>query len=301
MPYAHNGPVELFYEQWGPSDGIPLLLVNGLSSQMISWDDSLMQAFVDHGFTTVRYDNRDVGESTWFDDDPVDVDATMARFFAGESIEVPYAIEDMADDAAAVLDALGWRSAHILGVSMGGMIVQAFAIRYPEKTRSLVSIMSTTGDPDVGQPSQSAAEALLRPTADGRDAAIEASVEVGRIISSPIHFDEAVERERAARAFDRANNPDGVVRQLFAVLTQQPRSDALRRLDVPALVVHGALDPLVAPSGGRRTHEALAGSELLELPEAGHDIPEIYRADLVDRVAELAARADARRGEAVAS
>lgn len=293
MPYAHNGSVELFYEQWGPTDGMPLLLIMGLSAQMISWDDSLMQAFADHGFCVVRYDNRDVGKSSWFDEAPVDMEAQIARFFAGEPLDVPYSIEDMADDAAAVLDDLGWRSAHILGASMGGMIAQAFAVRYPERTRSLVSIMSTTGDPDVGQPDGAALEALLQATPPGREAAIEASVQVGRVIGSPVYFDEAAERDKAARSYDRGNNPDGVVRQLLAIISQRSRTEALRALDTPALVIHGKLDPLVNPSGGVRTHEALRNSELIELPEAGHDMPEIYRDDLVRRITELAQRADA--------
>lgn len=294
MPYAHNGPVELFYEQWGPTDGTPLLLIMGLSAQMISWDDSLMQAFVDQGFCAVRYDNRDVGESTWFDDSPIDLEREVGNFLAGHPLNAPYGIEDMADDAAAVLDALGWRSAHILGASMGGMIAQSFAIRYPEKTRSLVSIMSTTGDPDVGQPDRAAAEALLKPVPEGREAAIEAAVEMGRVIGSPMYFDEDAERDKATRSYDRGNNPDGVLRQLLAILTQASRTEALRQLDVPALVVHGQLDPLVDPSGGQRTHEALAHSELVELAAAGHDIPTEYRPDLVARIAELARKADAR-------
>ncbi len=293
MPYAHNGSVELFYEEWGPSDGVPLLMIMGLSAQMISWDDSLMQAFVDHGFAPVRFDNRDVGESTWFDDAPVDIEAEIGHFLAGEPLSAPYSIEDMADDAAAVLDAVGWKGAHILGASMGGMIAQSFAIRYPEKTRSLTSIMSTTGDPDVGQPDPAAAEALMQPTPEGRDAAIEASIRTGRVIGSPVHFDADAERVKAERAYDRGSNPDGVLRQLLAILTQSSRTEALGRLEMPALVIHGALDPLVNPSGGRRTHEALADSELIELPEAGHDIPGVYRPELVARIAELAQRADA--------
>lgn len=297
MPYAHNGSVELFYEQWGPTDGTPLLLIMGLSAQMISWDDSLMDAFVDHGFCVVRYDNRDVGESTWLDESPVDIEGEIARFFAGEPLGAPYSIADMADDAAAVVDAVGWKSAHIMGASMGGMIAQSFAIRYPEKTRSLVSVMSTTGDPDVGQPDTEALEALLAPTPQGRDAAIESSVRTGRIIGSPTYFDEAAERDKAIRSYDRGNNPDGAIRQLLAIITQPSRTDALRALDVPSLVIHGKLDPLVNPSGGWRTHEALRDSELVELPEAGHDIPEIYRPDLVERVAGLARRADVELAE----
>lgn len=293
MPFANNGEVTLCYEQWGPSDGVPLLLIMGLSAQMIAWDDSLMETFVDHGFCAVRYDNRDVGKSTWFDHAPVDIEQEISNFLTGQPLGAPYSIEDMADDAAAVLDALGWESAHILGASMGGMIAQSFAIRYPKRTRSLTSVMSTTGDPDVGQPQHQALEALLAHTGTTREEIIDAGVEVGRVISSPVHFDPEVERERVIRSYERANHPEGVVRQLIAILTQRPRTEDLRKLEVPALVVHGKLDPLVDPTGGVRTHEALQNSELIELDEAGHDIPEIYRADLVDRVAQLARKADA--------
>ena len=297
MPIAHNDSIELFYEQWGPADGTPLLLIMGLSAQMISWDDVLMQALVDHGFSVIRYDNRDVGKSTWLTDSPVNIEEEVGKFLTGQPLQAPYGIEDMADDAAAVLDAVGWDSAHIMGASMGGMIAQSFAIRYPERTRSLVSIMSTTGDPDVGQPDAAAAETLLEPASEGREAAIESAVRIGRIIGSPVHFDEVAERDIAARSYDRGNNPEGVVRQLLAILTQASRTEALRQLDVPALVIHGTLDPLVNVSGGQRTHEALANSELIELPEAGHDMPQIYRADLLDRITNLAQRADAAAAE----
>ncbi len=292
MPFAHNGSVELYYEEWGPSDGTPLLMIMGLSAQMISWDETLMQMLVDAGFHAVRYDNRDVGESTWFDDAPVDMEAEVGRFLAGEPLTTPYSIEDMADDAAAVLDAVGWKSAHILGASMGGMIAQSFAIRYPEKTRSLVSIMSTTGDPDVGQPDHAAMEALLQPVGEGREAAIEASVRMGEVIGSPDHFDAERERLKATRAYDRGHNPQGVLRQLLAILTQTPRTESLRNLEVPALVIHGKVDPLVTPSGGVRTHEALRNSELIELPDAGHEIPPVYWPEIVGRVADLAQSAD---------
>ena len=293
MPFAHNGPIELFYEKLGPDDGVPLLAIMGLSAQLIAWDDSLCQAFVDQGFSFVRYDNRDVGKSTWLDDQVIDLEAEVGRFLAGEPLDPPYSIEDMAADAAAVLAAVGWDSAHIMGASMGGMIAQAFAIGYPDRTRSLISIMSTTGDPDVGQPNPEAATALMQTESASREAVIDAAVEVGRIISSPVHFDPVLERGYAIAAHDRAYHPEGSLRQLLAVITQKSRTEALRALDVPALVIHGKLDPLVNPSGGERTHEALRNSELVELAEAGHDMPEVYRPELIARVTALAAQADA--------
>lgn len=293
MPLAHHGSVDLFYEKLGPDDGIPLLAIMGLSAQMIAWDDALCEAFVDRGFCMVRFDNRDVGKSSWLDDQAVDLETEIGNFLTGEPLGAPYSIEDMAEDAAAVMDAVGWSSAHIMGASMGGMIAQAFAIAHPERTRTLISIMSTTGDPDVGQPDDAAAASLLVPPPTNREEAIESAVAIGRIISSPIHFDEAAERDYAVRAYERAYHPEGSLRQLLAILTQRSRTEALRALDIPALVIHGKLDPLVAPSGGARTHEALRNSELIELPEGGHDMPEIYRAELIEKITALAAQVDA--------
>lgn len=290
MPRATHGTIELEYEQLGDPSAEPLLLIMGLGAQLTAWDDSLCDAFVARGFTVVRYDNRDVGRSTHLDDQVVDLEAEIGHFLSGEPINTPYSIEDMADDAAAVLDAVGWDSAHIMGASMGGMIAQSFAIRHPARTRTLISIMSTTGDPDVGQPDPEVAGVLLEPPADGREAVIEASVAVDRVIASPMYFDEELSRAKSAAAYDRAYYPDGILRQLLAILTQRPRSEDLRALDVPALVIHGAKDPLVTPTGGQRTHEVLRGSELIVLPEAGHDMPEVYRPELIDRVTALAMR-----------
>lgn len=290
MPRAKNGHVELEYEHIGDPDGEPLLLIMGLGAQLLSWEDSLCQSFVDQGFSVVRYDNRDVGLSTWLDDHVVDLQTEVGNFLAGEPIGAPYTIEDMADDAAAVLDAVGWDSSHIMGASMGGMIAQEFAIRHTPRTRSLISIMSTTGDPDVGQPDPEVATVLLQPPAEGREASIEAGVAVGRAIASPTLYDEAADRAAITAAYDRAFHPEGTLRQLLAIITQRSRTEDLKALEVPALVIHGAKDPLVTPSGGQRTHEALAGSELILLPEAGHDMPEVYRPELIDRITALAMR-----------
>ena len=292
MPLAHNGEIDEYYESMGPEDGRPLLLIMGLSAQMLSWDDQICDALVAHGFRITRFDNRDIGKSTWLDDKPVDVEAQVAKFFAGQPIDAPYSIEDMADDAASVLDAVGWESAHIMGASMGGMIAQAFAIRYPERTRSLVSIMSTTGDPDVGQPDNDTLLALLTPAPEGREGAIEAGVNTMRIIGSPVYFDEERARLITTAEYDRGFHPEGALRQMMAILSAKSRTAELEKLDVPALVIHGMKDRLVNPTGGRRTHEALADSELVELPDGGHDIPAVYRPELLDKITALAVRAD---------
>lgn len=292
MPLAHNGEIDLYYETLGDPSGKPLLLIMGLGAQLVSWDDKLCAALVAKGFHVARYDNRDVGESTWLDDKPVDLEATIGKFMAGEPLDPPYRIEDMADDAAAVLDALGWSSAHVMGASMGGMIAQAVAIRHPDRVRSLISIMSTTGDSDVGQPTDEILGVLLTEPPPGREAAIEASIEVGRAIGSPTLFDEERDRHLAEVSYDRGFHPEGTLRQLVAVVTATSRTEALRSVTVPALVIHGLKDLLVQPSGGRRTAEALPNAELVELEEAGHDMPEVYRADLIDKIMALAVRAD---------
>jgi pimeloyl-ACP methyl ester carboxylesterase len=292
MPKAHNGDVELHYETIGDPDGVPLLLVMGLGAQLITWDEELCESFADRGFRVIRHDNRDMGLSTWFDDHPIDAPAVIGAVLAGESVTPPYTMLDMAEDAAAVLDAAGVSSAHVIGASMGGMIAQTLAVHHPDRVRSLVSVMSTTGDPDVGQPHPEVAGALLEAVPPGREAAIARAVEVSRVIGSPIHFDEEAVRALCEREYDRGHHPDGVLRQLFAILVQEPRTEALRSFTKPALVVHGELDRLVDPSGGRRTAEALPGAELVMLPDAAHDLPRIYWPQLIERVTALAAEAD---------
>jgi pimeloyl-ACP methyl ester carboxylesterase len=197
----------------------------------------------------------------------------------------------MARDAAGLLDALNLESAHVVGASMGGMIAQALAIEHPGRVRTLTSIMSTTGDPSVGGPSQEALGVLLAPPARDRAEAIERTVSTYRVIGSPgYEFDEPALRERAGRAFDRAYDPAGVGRQLLAVLASGDRTPRLRELRVPTLVIHGADDPLVAVSGGRATAAAIPGAELLELDGMGHDLPQALWPLITDRVVAVVER-----------
>ena len=195
-----------------------------------------------------------------------------------------YLLSDMAADAAALLDSLDIRSAHVLGVSMGGMIAQTLAVEHPRRVRALVSIMSTTGDPTVGAPHPQAIAALLTPPATERDAAIEQSVKVSRTIGSPGYpFHEDRIRAQAASAFDRAYHPAGTARQLVAILSSGDRTSRLAELDCPTLVIHGEADVLVDPSGGRATAAAIPGAELVLVPGMGHDLPP----ELYDEVAGL--------------
>jgi pimeloyl-ACP methyl ester carboxylesterase len=232
---------------------------------MTNWHPTFCRAIVDHGYYVIRYDNRDVGLSTWFDE-------------AGAS----YSIADMADDAAGLLDYLGLDAAHIVGVSMGGMIAQTFAIKYPQRTRTLTSIMSTTGNREVGQAHPEAVAALMMPPPRSRDEAIELSVVLWRTIGSPgFVFDEKLIRDRAAESYDRAFHPAGTGRHLAAVFVQPDRTAALGQLLMPVLVIHGEEDPLVDPSGGRATAAAIPGSRLKLIPGMGHSLP----AELFDEFA----------------
>ncbi len=271
------GDVDLAYITAGDPADPPVLLVAGLGAQLISWEDGFCQALVDRGLYVIRFDNRDAGLSTHL----------------GESGEIAYPLTELAADAAGLIDVLGLGSAHVVGVSMGGMIVQLLAIEHPARVRSLTSIMSTTGDREVGEASDAAIALLMAPPAANREAVIEGSVLSNRVMGSPSYPTTPDEvRARAARAYDRAYDPAGFARQLQACLTTPDRTDALRRLELPALVVHGAADPLIGVSGGRATAAAIPGSELLVIDGVGHELPEAVWPAVVDRIAELVHRAE---------
>jgi len=288
MTRAASNGIEIEFETFGDPADPTLLMVMGLGAQMIAWDVDFVRGFVDRGFHVVRFDNRDVGLSTWieWDNDPV---TEIVKVFTGETPSAPYLLSDMAADAIGVLDHLGIDKAHVLGASMGGMISQAIAIAYPERVQTLTSIMSTTGDLDVGQPDPEIVGQLLAPTPEGREAAVAQAMVVSRAIGSPELFEEDRALRRAEESFDRAHRPLGTMHQLVAIMASGSRADALRQLDVPALVIHGDADPLVTPSGGQRTHECLTGSTLLVLEGMGHDLPSTYWATIVDHVTSLAA------------
>ncbi len=282
MPRVQANGIELEYERSGSPEHPVLLLVNGLGGQLIAWDDDFVQLFVDLGFGILRFDNRDVGLSTKFDDLGV---PDLGPILRGEQVPVPYRLADMAADIVGLLDTLGIERVDALGVSMGGMIIQELAIRAGERLRSLCSIMSTTGAPFVGRSTKEALATLTEPAATGRDEVIEQNVRAWRVIGSPgFPFDEALVRRRAAAAYDRSYAPAGVARQLAAIAAAPPRTEGLRGVRLPALVIHGQDDPLIDVSGGRATAEALPGSELLVLAGMGHDIPRELWGTVADAV-----------------
>lgn len=282
MARAHANGIELEYDTFGSAGDPPLLLVMGLGAQLTAWPEDFCRQLADRGHLVIRYDNRDVGLSTKITDGPEpDVLAAMA----GDVSSAGYTLEDMADDAAALLDALGIDRAHVVGASMGGMIAQTIAIRHPERVRSLCSIMSTTGAPEGLVPTPEALAVLLQPPATNREEAIERSVESSKVIGSTgFPLDEAQLRTRAAAAYDRCYEPMGVVRQLLAIQASGDRTAALQQLDVPTVVIHGSVDPLVPPLGGELTAKAIPGAQHVVIDGMGHDLPEGAWPVIVDAI-----------------
>jgi pimeloyl-ACP methyl ester carboxylesterase len=282
--------IDVAYERFGDPSGPPVLLIMGLATQMLGWPDGFCETLARRGLHVIRFDNRDVGLSTHLHDAPR---ADVLAAIQGDTSSASYTLRDMAADSAGLLDALELGSAHVVGASMGGMIAQIVAIDYPERVRSLTSIMSTTGDSRVGQPTEAALGALLSPAASTREEAMDRAVAVFRVIGSPgFALDEDELRERTARAYDRANDPQGVARQMLAVIASPDRTPGLRSVNVPTLVLHGADDVLVNVSGGRATAAAIPGAELVVIDGMGHDLPRPLWPRISDRIAELVARAE---------
>ncbi len=291
MPTITANDIDICYESYGPDDAPPLLLVMGLGAQMTLWSPGFISELLERGFRVIRFDNRDVGLSSKTAGDPPNVMALYAKAMAGEAVEAPYTLSTMATDAVGLLDALGIPAAHIVGASMGGMIVQMMAIEHADRVLSMTSIMSTTGAPDVGQPEPGAIGALLAPPPTDRDGAIEATVATSRIIGGSL-FDEADARARAVEAYDRCFNPAGPAFQIAAVAATGDRTERLGALDVPTLVVHGREDSLVTLSGGEATAVAIPGADLLVFGRMGHDIPELYWSQLASAILGTAMRSD---------
>jgi pimeloyl-ACP methyl ester carboxylesterase len=288
MPTAAANGIEICYETVGDPADPTLLLVMGLGCQLVHWDDDLCRMFADRGFHVVRYDNRDTGGSTRWDQ-PVDILAVMQAAGAGEPVRVPYLLTDMAADAVGLLDHLGVDRAHLCGVSMGGMISQTIAIEYPERVRSLASVMSTTGDLDVGMPTAEAMGELLRPPSQTREEFLAAAVRQAGVWGSPGLLDEERSRRIHGKAWDRGHDPAGTARQLAGILASGSRSAALAGITIPTLVVHGTEDKLIQPSGGERTAEVVPDAKLMVIEGMGHDLPPALWPRLVDAVASHAA------------
>ncbi|HET9173201.1 MAG TPA: alpha/beta hydrolase [Actinospica sp.] len=271
MPRCHANGIEIEYDTFGSPADPALLLVMGLSMQLTGWEVELCELIADRGFQVIRFDNRDAGLSTHFDAAPV---PNVGAVLSGDAADVRYLLADMADDAAGLLEALGIDRAHVVGASMGGMIVQELLLRHPGRLLSACSIMSTTGDPEVGRPSPEAAAALLMPAADTREQAIEQGVATWRILQSPAYpMTEEVIRQKEAAFYDRCHYPQGGTRQLVAILCSPDRTPGLKSVTTPTLVVHGEADPLIDVSGGHATAAAIPDAILRTYPGMGHDLP----------------------------
>ncbi|NUW33100.1 alpha/beta fold hydrolase [Nonomuraea sp. SMC257] len=282
--------IEVTYERLGDPADPPVLLIMGGGGQLIHWPDGFCRSLVSHRLHVIRFDNRDAGLSTHFHDAPV---PDLPAVLSGDLSSVSYTLADMAADTVGLLDALGLESAHLVGASMGGMIAQTVAVEHPARVRSLTSMMSTTGDPKVGQPSPEALAALAGPPPVTREEVVEHTVKASRVLGSPGYpADEEAVRERAERAYDRAHDELGFLRQAVAVVASGDRTPRLRSLGVPTLVIHGADDVMCDVSGGRATAAAVPGAELAVFDGMGHNLPPALWPAMTDLVANLVRRAE---------
>jgi pimeloyl-ACP methyl ester carboxylesterase len=288
-----NG-IKLVYDAFGERAASPILLIMGLGGQLISWDEEFCIKLAAEGFWVIRFDHRDAGLATRFDEAGApDVLSLHQASLRGEPVEVPYTLNDMAMDAAGLLDTLEVPSAHVVGVSMGGMIGQILAIQHPQRVRSLTCAMSTTGDPDLPPPTPEALAIFLAPPAKDRAAYLEGSLDAGRVLNGPnFPFDEDRARQRSGQSYDRGYYPAGTARHLAAVIATPGRRAALACLSLPALVIHGEADPLLPLACGEDIARSLPGAKLMMIQGMGHDLhPDIWPA-LIEAITGLAHKAD---------
>lgn len=292
MPNVQSNGLEIAYEEIGPRNGRPLVLVMGLGVSLVFWEEDFCAMLAERGHRVIRFDNRDAGRSTKLDALGVpDVMDAMGALATGKSIGGPYLLSDMARDTVGLMDALGIERAHVVGASMGGMIAQTTAIEHPKRVRSMTSIMSSTGSPSLPLGKPEAMALLVRPPVSERSAYIDQAVEVWQVIGSPgFPFDEQRVRERAAANFDRGYHPPGIARQLVAVVASGDRTALLNTVTTPSLVIHGAADPLVPVEAGKATAAAIPGASLLLIEGMGHDLPPGAWPRIVDAISELSAK-----------
>lgn len=285
--------LDIAYQRLGNPDAPLVLLIMGIAAQSIHWPDTFCQALVDRSLQIIRFDNRDSGLSTHLTDAP---SPNLPAALAGDLSSASYTLSDMAADAVGLLDALGFEMAHVVGASMGGAIAQTMALEHPGRVRSLTSMMSTTGNTSVGQAAPEALrEVFSGPPAVTRDDVIQQSVRAARAVGSPAYpRSESEIAERAGRAYDRCHDPIGVARQAVATVASGDRTERLRHLKVPTLVIHGLADRMSDVSGGRATAEAIPGAELVLVEGMGHDLPPDLRSRLAEQIAEFVWRVEGR-------
>ena len=280
-----NG-IDICYEIFGDANAEPLLLIMGLGAQMILWDDEFCQQLAARGFRVIRFDNRDIGKSSKLTGGkPLRPLELLKLRFLKIPVAAPYRLIDMARDTVGLMDALGIQSAHLVGASMGGMIAQEVALSFTQRVRSLTSIMSTTGNPKIPPPTREAAAMLMAPPPKTRDEYIDRFARTWKILRvGSFPEDEALDRSRAERTYARGLNPAGVGRQLRAILASGSRKQRLRAVTAPTLVIHGTVDPLVHPDGGRDTAASIPGAKLLMVEGMGHALPIPMWPQIVDAI-----------------
>ncbi len=289
MPAVESNGITIEYESTG--DGEPLLLVMGLGGQLTDWHPDFVASLADAGFRVITFDNRDQGLSTEFDWKPPSQVKAYLGARTNRPVPVGYHLTDMADDAAGLLDVLGIERAHVVGMSMGGMIAQTIAIHYPDRVLSLTSVMSNTGDLKNGLPTNALAAKIARlGRPETVEEGVDRAVQLWEWISGP-EYDADEIRQRATFSLKRAFRPQGTERQSAAIMAAEDRTDALGAVTAPTLVVHGMLDPLVKPSGGVATSMAIPGSRLVMYPDMGHDLPRSRWTEIIDEIRRNADRA----------
>ncbi len=297
MTHTTANGIDIEYDTFGDRNRSPLLLIMGLSSQMVAWPESFCRKLARSGHWVLRFDNRDVGLSSKIEGVGLpDLMAAMAAHLQGQPVAAPYTLSDMAADAVRLMDALKLENAHVCGLSMGGMIAQVMALEYPQRVTSLISMESSTGDPTLPSADPQAMEAMLSPPPQDRAGYIQHAVEVFRAFSGGSDkFDETLEKELSANSYDRSFYPAGFVRQLAAILASGDRTESLASVTAPTLVIHGANDPLVPLAHGRATARAIPGAKLLVIEGLGHGIayPTLWD-EIVDAITQHTSAASGR-------
>jgi pimeloyl-ACP methyl ester carboxylesterase len=291
---VHANGISLCWDSFGDPSLPAVILIMGMGAQMIGWDDEFCMQLASRRFRVIRFDNRDVGKSTWLHRAGVpNITNAMTRAWLRWPVTAPYLLDDMAADVVGLMDALRIRRAHVVGASMGATIAQVMAIRAPERMLSMTSIMSTTGDPDLPRPSTAAVAAVMRSMPSDLEEYVETYVDTYRVLrAGRFPQEEARDRARAARNHARGVNPAGGARHLVAILASGSRKKALRSVMVPTLVIHGDIDPLVPLAAGIQTADCIPGAELTVLEEMGHCMPAPLWSRMIDGIVGVAARAN---------